>query len=120
MTLNKSSAMKFYLKMLAIFYFSGAILHMFDLFDLRLSFSEMNTTWRTWTVYLTIGDLIASYGLWNLKKYGLYSFFLISISQLIAYSFFKDFFGNQIFLIGFHFLTLTIYAVLKLSSTNVK
>lgn len=105
--------MKFYLRLLSILYLIGALLHVFDFFDQRLVFSEMDSIFKTWIVYLLIGDSVAAIGLWRLKKFGEITFLIIAASQLIAYGFFKSIFGNQILLIVFHVVTISIYLFLK-------
>lgn len=44
--------MKKYLKILACLYFLGGVLHILDLFDLRLKFSELENYWKIWISYL--------------------------------------------------------------------
>ena len=105
--------MKIYLRILSVLYFIGALLHVLDLFDQRLIFSQMDSLWKTWIVYLTIGDSIAAVGLWRSKKYEEVTFMIVAVSQLIAYGIFKSVFGDQTFLIFFHALTILIYGVLK-------
>lgn len=104
-----------YLKFLASLYFLGGILHILDLFDLRLKFSELGNHWKIWIVYLSVMDLITSIGLWQLKRWGIYCFFFVMISQLVVYIGFPNYFGNQYALITFHLLTLLVFAVLGLS-----
>lgn len=105
--------MKTYLKIIAVLYGIGAVLHLLDVFDLRLSFSEMSTAWRAWILYLLIFDSLAAFFLWQGKKAGEYLFLLVAASQLIAYVFFSSFFGSQTFLIVFHVITVVVYGVLK-------
>ena len=104
--------MKTYLRILALLYFFGACLHGLDLIDLRLHFSEMDFVWKAWIVYLFIFDLIASAGLWMGKRWGIATFMLVAISQLFAYLWYRSFFGDQVFLVVFHILTLTLFMVL--------
>lgn len=110
--------MKAYLKFLAIIYLIGFALHFLDLLDLRMKFSEMTTTWKIWTSFLLSADLIAFIGLWRGKFFGEVAFFAIAISQLIGYGFFKEVFGNQLFLIVFHSATLSTYLALILWKRN--
>lgn len=100
------------MKVLAVLYFVGGILHVMDIFDLRLKFSEMDSVWKIWIVYLCAFDLMASIGLWKTRAWGVYLFLLIPASQLIAYIAFKSFFGEQRELVLFHILTLTMFFVL--------
>ena len=78
--------MKTYLRILAAFYFLGFFLHILDIFNLRLNYSEMPTLWKTWIVYLTVFDLAAAVGLWRKKIWGEMAFITVAISQLIALS----------------------------------
>ena len=82
---------------------------MADILNLRLKFSEMDSIWKVWIVYLTIADLVAAVGLWRQKRFGDVLFVLVAVSQLIAYLGFKDIFSNQDMLIVFHVAALTIY-----------
>lgn len=59
-----------YLKLLSVLYFIGFGLHLCDLLDLRLKFSDMDITWRSWIVFLTVADLITAVGLWRSKAFG--------------------------------------------------
>lgn len=101
-----------YLKTLACFYFLGGVLHVLDLFDLRLKFSELENYWKFWISYLCIMDFATAIGLWRLERWGIYCFLLVAISQLVAYLGFKQYFGNQYSLIGFHLATLLIFVIM--------
>lgn len=105
--------MKFYLRFLASIYFLGGILHVLDVFDRRLKFSEMSYVWQVWIVYLMVFDILAAIGLWQQKKWGISLFLLIAISQLIAYICFSNVFGRQNILIAIHIATLAVYQFLK-------
>ncbi len=105
--------MKIYLRVLAVIYFIGGILHVLDVFDLRLKFSEMSSVWQAWIIYLMIFDILAAIGLWQQKKWGISLFLLIAISQLIAYICFSNVFGRQYSLIAIHVVTLAVYQFLK-------
>ena len=110
--------MKFYLRLLAILYFIGAVLHFLDLFDQRLVFSEMDSILKTWIVYLLIGDFVAAVGLWRCKKFGEITFLIIAVSQLIAYGIFESVFGDQTLLIIFHLVTVFLYEFLKIRTSG--
>jgi hypothetical protein len=103
--------MKWYLRVVAVCYFIGSVLHLADILDLRLKFSLMNTTWRVWIVYLAVFDFIAAIGLWNMKWWGLALFFIIAISQLVAYVGYVDVFGTYDFLVVFHLVTIGVYFI---------
>ena len=105
--------MKIYLKVLSGFYFIGGTLHLADLLDLRLKFSEMSFVWKSWIIYLAVMDFAVTVGLWRQSKIGVHLFLVVAISQLIAYLGFKETFGDQDILIGFHILTVGLYFILK-------
>ena len=106
--------MQIYLRILSSLYFMGFALHLADLLDLRLKFSEMSLVWKVWIIYLSIMDLAVSVGLWRQSKIGINLMLLVAFSQIVAYMGFKEIFGNQIILIGFHILTVGLYLILKL------
>lgn len=76
--------MAVYRRVLAILYFIGFLLHLTDVFDLRLSFSNMDSLWKIWIIFL-----------------------------LVAYVGFKRIFGDQNDLVLFHIVTLLIYFGLR-------
>lgn len=94
-------------------YAVGFILHLLDIFGLRLNFMDMNNLWRSWIIFLLLFDFIAAIGLFLKKWWGQGAFVLVAISQLVAYLKFSDVFGGQDFLIYFHLYTLIIYLFLK-------
>lgn len=102
------------LNILGICYGAGAILHILDVFDLRLQFSSMTVIWQVWTIFLVGFDAIAATGLFLKKSWGEVFFLIVALSQLIAYSFFKKIFGEQQFLIFFHVASLAIYIWFKI------
>ena len=63
--------MKLFLRILSVIYLIGASLHVMDLLDLRLHFSEMNLVWKGWILYLCVFDFVAAIGLWYHKRRGI-------------------------------------------------
>lgn len=98
---------------LAIAYSFGAILHLFDILNLRLDFATMDPPWKSWIVFLFVFDTLAAIGLFKKKLWGEILFLLIAVSQLVAYIQFKDIFGNQDFLVNFHIVCIVLYTALK-------
>jgi uncharacterized membrane protein (DUF2068 family) len=72
----------------------------------------MNGIWKSWIIYLMIFDLIAGIGLWKNRKWGFVFFLIVASTQLIAYTFFQDFFGEQLPLVAFHCGTLCVFVLL--------
>ena len=69
----------------------------------------MNQIWKIWIVYLLVADPITVFLLLKKKSWGIVSFHIVAISQLIAYWGYQNIFGRQDFLVIFHILTLAIY-----------
>ncbi len=69
----------------------------------------MSLVWKTWIIYLLIFDLAAAAGLWQGKSWGIQLFFVVAISQLVAYIEFPNIFGDQLPLILFHIATIAIF-----------
>ncbi|RYZ77465.1 MAG: hypothetical protein EOP05_01690 [Proteobacteria bacterium] len=101
--------MRLYLKLLSVLYVGGAALHLLDVFGARLDFATMSPIWKVWIGYLLVADTAAAIGLWRGKPWGVNLFLLIAVSQLIAYLSFKSIFGDQQFLVIFHFVTIGTY-----------
>jgi len=99
--------------LVAVLYFFGFVLHGGDVLDLRLSFSTMNAIWKSWIVFLLIFDLLTAVGLLLKKIWGEIFLLIVSISQLIAYTQFSHIFEEQIFLVRFHIIVLSIYFLLR-------
>jgi hypothetical protein len=111
---GKTTTLAVYRRLLAIAYAVGALLHVADVFGLRLEFSRMPMVWKAWILFLMVGDVIAAVGLWKHRGWGVAAFLTIAFSQLFAYSFCVETFGRQSFLVGFHVVTLSVYAYLWL------
>ncbi len=106
--------MKAYLKIIAIFYGIGALLHMLDLFNLRLNFLNMTGLWKIWIVFLLVADTFVASTLWKERVVGEYVFLLIASIQLVLYNSFVSYFGDQTVLIIFHVVTVGIYLNFKI------
>jgi hypothetical protein len=112
--------LKIYLRILAVLYLLGALLHFADMLDLRLEFSSMNAVWKAWVIYLAAFDLAASIGLWQQRRWGVYLFFMVAVSQIIAYVGFPSMFGGQQLLIAFHLIAVSLFGVLAWHSKRSK
>lgn len=106
--MNKASFLRF----IAITYFIGFILHLLDIFDLRLKMSELCFTWKIWIYYLLIFDFLTALFLWRKSSIGEVLFLMVAVSQLIAYVGFKNIFGEQNFLVIFHIISVGIYILI--------
>lgn len=105
--------MRIFLRFLSMVYFIGFGLHAADILDLRLAFSEMNATWKVWTVFLMFADAAAAIFLWKGQLFGIRLFQFIALLQIVSYVVLRNIFGNQNFLIIFHLACLVIYTTLS-------
>lgn len=105
----KRLALEYFLKSIAGLYALGALLHLADLFDLRLEFSGMNLTWKIWTIFLILSDSLTAIGIFKFRIWGVVGFLVVASSQLVAYLFFADIFYKQSSLIIFHLVTLMFF-----------
>ena len=94
---------------MAFFYLFAAILHLMDILDLRLHFSEMTPGWRIWIVFLLIFDSLTALGLFFHKRWGVAFYLVVTMAQLVAYTFYSDTFGDQGLLITFHSVSLVAF-----------
>jgi len=109
----------YFLKALGALYFFGFILHLLDVLNLRLNFSELPLIWKAWIIYLLIFDLVTAILLWKELRLGEILFLTVATSQLVAYIGFTGYFGNQIFLIIFHVACIAMYILLSLRQRNL-
>jgi hypothetical protein len=63
-------AVSLYLRLLSVGYAVRALLHLADVFDLRLPFPRMPPTWKAWIVFLLVADTFAAVGLWHRRRWG--------------------------------------------------
>lgn len=110
--------LRLYLKILAIFYGIGFLLHLADIFNLRLKFWQMGWLWKGWISFLLVADLATAIGLWTNKRWGIRVFIGVAVIQLVAYLGFSKFFPWQGALILFHCATLTGYFLLHWWATR--
>jgi Family of unknown function (DUF6163) len=112
--------MNTYLRILAVFYLYGALVHLADLLSLGhhlgqthgLAFPEMSLPWQIGTVGFTAVDLVAAAGLWLRAWWGVMAFLAAAVAQIVMYTFYSATFGNHRGLVGFHLATIAIYGVL--------
>ncbi|MEK6706334.1 MAG: hypothetical protein AABZ06_11150 [Bdellovibrionota bacterium] len=76
--------LRIFLKILSVCYAIGFLFHIGDLLNLRLDFSTMSPGWKAWVIYLTLFDAIAAIGLWKCARWGIATFLLVALSQLVA------------------------------------
>jgi hypothetical protein len=102
-----------YLRILAVFYLYGALVHLADLLSLGhhlgqthgLAFPEMSLPWQIGTVGFAAVDLVAAAGLWLRASWGVMAFLAAAVAQIVMYTFYSATFGNHRGLVGFHLAT---------------
>ncbi|MET0940080.1 MAG: DUF6163 family protein [Mesorhizobium sp.] len=85
--------MNTYLRILAVFYLYGALVHLADLLSLGhhlgqthgLAFPEMSLPWQIGTVGFAAVDLVAAAGLWLRAWWGVMAFLAAAVAQIVMY-----------------------------------
>ena len=111
------SAMGIYLKIIALFYLYGAIVHYANLLGFgEIPFSEEPLSWQIADISYAILDTLTVIGLWLNTPWGIVCFFLSAVSQLILYIGFPQWFAftpeeQQLLwsMVMFHVVTLLIF-----------
>ncbi len=115
---RQQSWMGVYLRILALIYAYGAIIHYTNLLGWgELSWSEMPLSWKLGDIFYGILDPITVTGLWLKSFWGIACLFIAAISQIVLYAGFPDRFAftpeqQQTLwsLVIFHSISLTIFA----------
>ena len=92
-TVGKLS-MSIYLKILAVLYGYGALIHIADLLSAGhylgqthgYTFARMPVAWKIATVYFAILDTIVAIGLWKETWWGVACFLLAAASQVVMFA----------------------------------
>ena len=106
--------MSIYLKILAVFYGYGALIHNAKLLSLGhylgqthgLPFAQMPRAWKIATIYFTILNAIAAIGRWKGTWWGVACFLLAAGSQVVMYTALTGIFTKQPGLVVFHLVTV--------------
>ena len=109
--------MGIYLKILALFYFYGAVVHYANLLGFgELPFLQEPLSWQIADISYAILDTFTVIGLWFKTPWGIIGFFLSAVSQLILYIGFPQWFAfnpeqQQLLwsMVIFHLVTLVIF-----------
>lgn len=112
--------MGIYLKIIALFYLYGAIVHYANLLGFgEIAFIKEPLSWQIADISYAILDTITVIGLWLKTPWGIICFCLSAISQLILYIGFPQWFAfnpeqQQLLwsMIIFHIVTLSIFLAL--------
>ena len=76
---------------IALFYFYGAIVHVFNIFSLSgFDWCAAPFKWKVLDVVYLVIDLVVAVGLIRGWKLGYLAFYLAAISQIILYTAFRD------------------------------
>jgi hypothetical protein len=86
--------MSIYLKILAICYAYGALIHISDLLSVGhylgqshgLSFAQMPVAWKIATLYFAVLNPLTVIGLWKGTMWGVACFLLAAGSQVVMYT----------------------------------
>lgn len=75
-------------------------------------FFAMPTEWIVATIFFAVFDLVAAIGLWLLASWGTVVWLIAALTETVLHSVFRDIFGFDPMLIGFHIASVLIYAAL--------
>lgn len=64
------------------------------------------------TVFFSVFDLVAAVGLWLLASWGTVVWLISALTEVVLHTVFRDTFGLDLTLVGFHAATVFIYAAL--------
>lgn len=115
-----------YLKILALLYLYGAAVHCANIFGFgEMAWPEMPLSWKIGNISYGILSLIAFVGLWIKSRWGIASFLLIVVSQLVLYIGFPKWFildqedqQDLSILVIFNLVSLIIFVGLVLFSKD--
>lgn len=110
-------SMSIYLKILAVFYLYGATVHYANLLGFgEIPFKESPLSWQIGDISYGILDTLTFIGLWLKTRWGIISFLLSAVSQLILYLGFPQWFAFNLeqrqllwSMVIFHLVTLSIF-----------
>ena len=110
-----------FLKILAIFYFVSALVHVGNLLNRgQVKLADAPPSWIVLDVVFAVLDLAVAVGLWWRQPWGVACLFLAIVIQLVLYLGFPDHFAQDAAqrqairgLVAAHFVTLGLYTLLR-------
>jgi len=109
--------MKLYLRILAVLYGLGALVHLALWLDIPLpgdvlTYSEMPPTVRPAVKLFLFLDTGTAIGLWLGRRWGITFFLMAAFGQIILYTGFSALYGQNMGLVSFHAIALLVYLIL--------
>lgn len=103
-----------YLRLLASFFFISGVLRWFTILGVPGwgDFDDLETHQQVLVGYCAVIALVASVGLWIQASWGTVIWLIAALSEIVAFTAFRDVFGGNLPLVVFHFITLIAYLVL--------
>ena len=98
-----------YQQVLAGLYLVGCLIYLADFLSLRFVYSELWSSWKIWVVFLCLSDGLTAFGFWKQTSWREKCFIATALGQMAIYLLFKNYFGRNWPLIGFHIVTLATY-----------
>lgn len=97
--------------MLAVLYLGRTLIHLLDLLDIRLKFSQMGVISQSWTLYLFFADLVAAICLLTATRLGELIFVWIAIIEIAVYVNWSQYLGKHYGFLIFHLFSLGGYFI---------
>lgn len=112
--LFSTGIMGIFLRLLAVGYAAGLVLHFMDLTDQRYSFSDMTAPLKAWSVCLFVGYFLAATGLWFRFAWGVVAFITLAAAQWIGAIAFPHDVGRHWLVLGFHVAAILSFVLVYL------
>jgi hypothetical protein len=112
--LFSTGIMGMFLRLLAVAYAAGLVLHFMDLTDQRYNFSSMTPPLKVWSVCLFVGYFLAATGLWFRFAWGVVAFITLAAAQWIGAIAFPHDVGRHWLVLGFHVAAVLSFVLVYL------
>ena len=83
------------------------------------TFITMSAEWRLATMNLAVADLLAGVGLWMRVAWGNVIWIYAALFEVAMHTIFRSTFGDNFLIVGFHVLTLGVFAALLVAEQRL-
>jgi hypothetical protein len=103
-----------FVRLLAVFWLVAGLRHWMVVLDLAggTPFAELPTDRQIVTCVFAVADLVASVGLWLIASWGAVVWLILALAEAVLHGLFPEIYGMNTILLGFHGVTVLVYAVL--------
>lgn len=101
--------MKIYMRILSMVFFVGAVYHTLNFFGYPNDFVQTNLWFKAWSIFQVPLEIFAGVQILRSRPWGIYTFYILFYTKLIAYSVFSDYFAYPTSLLVFQIAIMTGY-----------